>query len=77
MRILAALDEVSGELKATPVQVALAWQMAQPGISAPIASATSRAQFEELAGAARLELGPDTLARLDEASAWSRGGPAA
>ncbi len=53
-RILAALDETAGALNATPAQVALAWQMARPGLTAPIASATSVAQFEELAGAASL-----------------------
>ncbi|MEO7854256.1 MAG: aldo/keto reductase [Rubrivivax sp.] len=76
-RILAALDEVSAELNATPVQVALAWQMAQGGISAPIASATSLAQFEELAGAVHLKLRPEAMAKLDAASAWEgeRGAP--
>ncbi|MDP3223027.1 MAG: aldo/keto reductase, partial [Rubrivivax sp.] len=52
-RILAALDEVAALQRATPAQVALAWQMAQPGITAPIASATGLSQLEELMGAAR------------------------
>src|SRR5690606_34938827 len=39
LRILAALDEVAAELRATPAQVALAWQMARPGITAPLSSA--------------------------------------
>jgi aryl-alcohol dehydrogenase-like predicted oxidoreductase len=69
-RILAALDEAAAAHKATPAQVALAWQMARPGIVAPIASATSVRQFEELAGAAALALGADALAALDVASAW-------
>lgn len=69
-RILAALDEASAALKATPAQVALAWQMARPGITAPIASATTVAQFEELAGAAALQLSAATVAALDAASAW-------
>jgi aryl-alcohol dehydrogenase-like predicted oxidoreductase len=69
MRILAALGEVSAGLRATPAQVALAWQMARPGITAPIASVTSLAQFEELAGAARLQLDATAIARLDAASA--------
>jgi aryl-alcohol dehydrogenase-like predicted oxidoreductase len=68
-RILAALDEVAAAQQATPAQVALAWQMARPGIAAPIASATSVRQFEELAGAARLVLGPSAVAMLDAASA--------
>ncbi len=70
LRILAALDEVAARLGATPAQVALAWQMARPGLTAPIASATSTAQFAELAGAARLALDAATIAALDRASAW-------
>jgi len=69
-RILAALDDAAESLKATPAQVALAWQMARPGITAPIASATSVRQFEELAGAAALTLNKETIAALDAASAW-------
>jgi aryl-alcohol dehydrogenase-like predicted oxidoreductase len=69
-RILAALDDAAAAAKATPAQVALAWQMARPGITAPIASATSVAQLEELMGAARLELDAGTIAALDAASAW-------
>jgi aryl-alcohol dehydrogenase-like predicted oxidoreductase len=67
-RILAALDAVADEHRATPAQVALAWQMARPGLTAPIASATSLKQFEELAGAAALTLSADAMTRLDEAS---------
>jgi aryl-alcohol dehydrogenase-like predicted oxidoreductase len=69
LRILAALDEVAQRLNATLAQVALAWQMAQPGITAPIASATSLAQFAELAAAARLTLSAECQQRLDAASA--------
>ncbi len=69
MRILAALDEVSGAHGATPAQVALAWVMAQPGLTAPIASATSVAQLQELMGAARLALSAEDLKALDAASA--------
>jgi aryl-alcohol dehydrogenase-like predicted oxidoreductase len=69
-RILAALDEAAAALKATPAQVALAWQMARPTISAPIASATSVAQLDELMGAARLSLDAATVDALDRASAW-------
>jgi aryl-alcohol dehydrogenase-like predicted oxidoreductase len=68
LRILAALDEVAAQLRATPAQVALAWQMAQPGISAPIASATSLKQLDELMGAARLQLDSRSIARLSAAS---------
>ncbi len=68
MRILAALDAEAARLCATPAQVALAWQMARPGLTAPIASATSVAQWRELAGAANLALGAEAIARLDAAS---------
>ncbi len=67
--ILAALDEVAQTLDATPAQAALAWQMARPAITAPIASATSLVQFEELAKAARLRLSPQAIITLDAASA--------
>jgi aryl-alcohol dehydrogenase-like predicted oxidoreductase len=67
-RILAALDAVAKEHGATPAQVALAWQMARPGLTAPIASATSVKQFEELAGAATLTLSDDAMNRLNSAS---------
>jgi len=70
-RILAALDGVAAELAATPAQVALAWLIAQPAITAPIASATSAAQVEESLGAARLTLTADQLAALDAASAYT------
>jgi aryl-alcohol dehydrogenase-like predicted oxidoreductase len=69
-RILAALDAVAAALNATPAQVALAWQMARPGLTAPIASATSVAQFDELARSATLMLDAPTIAALDRASAW-------
>jgi aryl-alcohol dehydrogenase-like predicted oxidoreductase len=71
LRILAALDGVAAALNATPAQVALAWQIARPGITAPIASATSVAQLQELLGAARLALPADVIAQLDAASAGS------
>ena len=69
MRILAALDAEAAESRSTPAQVALAWQMARPGLTAPIASATSLAQWQEIKGAASLELSAAAIARLDAASA--------
>jgi aryl-alcohol dehydrogenase-like predicted oxidoreductase len=69
-RILAALDAAAAQVKATPAQVALAWQMARPGLTAPIASATSVAQLQELMGAASLALPADARAALDQAGAW-------
>lgn len=69
LRVLAALDDVARRLAATPAQVALAWLMTRPGITAPIASATSVAQIEELAGATKLKLSADDVEKLDQASA--------
>jgi len=68
-RILAALDEVAAQHRATPAQVALAWLIARPGVTAPIASATKPEQLEDLIAATRLRLEPAAVARLDEASA--------
>ncbi|XBS68751.1 aldo/keto reductase [Acerihabitans sp. KWT182] len=70
LRILHALDEVSERCGATPTQVALAWQMKRPGITAPIASATSLEQLDELAKATLLTLRDDDYALLAQASAW-------
>jgi len=68
-RVLAALDAVAGRHGVKPVHVALAWLMARPGISAPIASATSVAQLRELAAAATLSLDAGDIQALDAASA--------
>jgi aryl-alcohol dehydrogenase-like predicted oxidoreductase len=68
-RILAALDEVAARYQATPARVALAWLMARPGITAPIASATSVKQLGELIAATQLKLDPDALEHLNAASA--------
>jgi aryl-alcohol dehydrogenase-like predicted oxidoreductase len=67
-RILAALDDVAAATAATPTRVALAWLMAQPAVTAPIASATSSAQLEELIKATQLKLTPEMLDRLSAAS---------
>ncbi len=69
LRILEALDAAARSHGATPGQVALAWQMARPGITAPIASATSMRQLEELVAAVQLRLAPEAIAALDAASA--------
>jgi aryl-alcohol dehydrogenase-like predicted oxidoreductase len=68
-RILQALDDAARALRATPAQIALAWLMQRPAVTAPIASATSLAQLDELIGALRITLDADTLERLDAASA--------
>jgi aryl-alcohol dehydrogenase-like predicted oxidoreductase len=69
LRVLAALDAAAQAHGATPAQVALAWQMARPSVTAPIASATSPAQFAELAPAASLQLDSATLEAITRASA--------
>jgi aryl-alcohol dehydrogenase-like predicted oxidoreductase len=66
--VLKALDEIAAELHSTPARVALAWLIAKPAITAPIASATSLDQLKDLAEATRLELPAKAIARLDEAS---------
>ena len=68
LQILAALDDVASSHSAKPAQVALAWLMARPGITAPIASATSIEQLQELAGAAKLTLSDTDIAQLNSAS---------
>lgn len=68
-RILAALREVSRELAAPAAQVALAWLRGRPGLTAPIASATSVAQLDEILGAVDLDLPARARDRLDTASA--------
>lgn len=67
-RILTALREVSEQVQAPQAQVALAWLMTRPGLTAPIASATSIAQLDEIMGAVDLDLPADARERLDEAS---------
>jgi aryl-alcohol dehydrogenase-like predicted oxidoreductase len=68
-RILKALDETAAETKATPAQVAIAWLIARPGVTAPIASATSVDQLNDLMKATRLKLSSDQIERLNQASA--------
>jgi aryl-alcohol dehydrogenase-like predicted oxidoreductase len=67
--VLAALDAIAAETGATLAQISLAWVAAQPGLTAPIASATSVAQLEELLPAMDLELSAGQLERLDVAGA--------
>lgn len=69
-RILGALDEVSKELDSTPARVALAWLIARPSVTAPIASATSLDQFNDLLEGTRLNLGPAALEKLNRASSY-------
>jgi aryl-alcohol dehydrogenase-like predicted oxidoreductase len=68
-RILAELDRIAGAKSATPAQVALAWLMSRPGLTAPIASATSVEQLDEIMGSVRLKLTLAEVADLNKASA--------
>ena len=66
-RILAALDSVAGRNNAKQAEVALAWVAAQPGVGAPIASATTVEQVASLAKGARLKLSAEDVAELTKA----------
>ncbi len=68
-QVLAAMDAIAAETGATLSQISLAWVMSRPAVTAPIASATSVKQLEELLGAARLSLSAAAIAKLDAASA--------
>jgi aryl-alcohol dehydrogenase-like predicted oxidoreductase len=69
LRILAALDTVAARTRSKPGQVAIAWLLAKPAVTAPIASATSLAQVAELEQATRIKVSADDIALLDQASA--------
>jgi len=68
-RVLAALDDVAAQTNAAIATVALAWTKAQPGVTAPIASATNATQAQELVAALTLELSPGQIEQLSAASA--------
>jgi aryl-alcohol dehydrogenase-like predicted oxidoreductase len=68
--VLEAVEKVAASAGATPAQVALSWLAHRPGITAPIASATSPAQLKELLGGIELRLDEEATAGLDRASAW-------
>ena len=70
-KILAALDKVCAEYDVTPATIALAWVMARPGITAPIASATTVKQLEELTKAVSLKLNSGAIDLLNSASTYS------
>ena len=69
-RILKALDEIAAEYNSTPASVALAWTIAHPGITAPIASATSTKQLKSIIDATQLNLGNDAIKLLNEVSEY-------
>ncbi len=68
-RILAALDEIAASHKVAPADIALAWLIAKPGVTAPIASATSLQQLESLIRSATIALSESEMAALEAASA--------
>ncbi|HEX4772699.1 MAG TPA: aldo/keto reductase [Bryobacteraceae bacterium] len=68
--ILKALDTVAAENHSTPAKVAIAWLLAKPTVTAPIASATNLSQLEDLFDAVDLQLDEDSINVLDQASAW-------
>ena len=68
-QILAALDEVAAETHSQPASVALAWIAQRPGVTAPIASATSARQLDTLIAAGNLKLTGNQMALLNDASA--------
>lgn len=70
-KILSALDKVAAEYKVTPATIALAWIIARKGITAPIASATSVKQLQELTKAVSLKLTSDAIDVLNAASSYS------
>jgi aryl-alcohol dehydrogenase-like predicted oxidoreductase len=68
-RVLAALDAVAKRCNATPAQISLAWLMARPGITAPIASATNLDQLREILVTPEIKLDHDAIEQIDRASA--------
>jgi len=68
--ILDALDNVSKEFNTTQASVAIAWLLAKPAVTAPIASATSTQQLETLINGVNLKLTKDAVEQLDKASDW-------
>jgi aryl-alcohol dehydrogenase-like predicted oxidoreductase len=66
--VLRALDQVAQRYEAKPGQIALAWLIARPGVTAPIASATNLEQLAELVEAAEIDLDEDSIRKLNEAS---------
>lgn len=68
-RILDALDKVAAKYNSTPARVALAWLIARPSITAPIASATSLDQLDDLIEATKVELDQESIELLNQASA--------
>ena len=68
-RILAALDQVAARYNAQPASIAIAWLLARPSVTAPIASATSLPQLESLLAATQIHLDKEAIEQLNQASA--------
>jgi aryl-alcohol dehydrogenase-like predicted oxidoreductase len=69
LRILSVLDDVAKKHRASVAQISLAWLLARPSITAPIASATNLEQLRGLIEATELQLDAESIRRLDQASA--------
>jgi len=69
-RVLAALDAIAAARRLTVLQVALAWQLNLPYVTAPIVGANSPAQLQESLGACGVALDAEEMRRLGEAGAW-------
>jgi len=69
-KILKGLDDVAAQYNANPAQVAIAWLIARPSIGAPIASATSIEQLQDLIKATELKLDNNAIGIINKASAW-------
>jgi aryl-alcohol dehydrogenase-like predicted oxidoreductase len=67
-RIIKTLDDVAKELGSAPARVALAWLIARPSVTAPIASATQMEQLTDLIESVKLQMPPDAMTRLNAAS---------
>ncbi|HEY0770713.1 MAG TPA: aldo/keto reductase [Sphingobacteriaceae bacterium] len=69
-RILSVLDEIANQHRVTPATISLAWLMARPGITAPIASATTINQLNELVNATEISLDASSIELLNQASTY-------
>ena len=68
--ILKILDELAAKLRSSPAQISLAWLMARPSVTAPIASASKVEQLQDMMKAVSLELEPEHIQKLDQASKY-------
>ena len=68
--ILKALDAVAERYGSNPATVSIAWLLAQPAVTAPIASATNKHQLEDLMNAVKLDLDREAIQLLNDASEW-------